>query len=54
MNKQMSNTFYDQMDSYLDTTNFIKCYKHFIYFRKTLLVIKGKCLIHNKYMNSNI
>lgn len=28
MNKQMSNTFYDQRDFYLDTTNFIKCYKH--------------------------
>ena len=41
MNKQISNTFYDQMDFYLDTTNFIKCHKHFKYFRKIILAIKG-------------
>jgi hypothetical protein len=53
MNKQFPNTFYDQRKVYLIITNYIKWYKTFYIFRKTLLVIKGKCLIHNKYMNSN-
>ena len=34
MNKQMSNTFYDQMKVYLIIKNNIKWYKHFIYLEK--------------------
>jgi hypothetical protein len=40
MNKQVSNTFYDQRKVYLLITNYIKWYTYFIYLRKTLLVIK--------------
>ena len=53
MNKQVPNTFYDQKKVYLLITNYIKWYKNFVYLRKTLLVIKGKCLFHNKYINLN-
>lgn len=53
MNKQMSNAFYDQMNFFLITRFFIKCYKYFISFTKSFMINKGKCLIHNKYLNSN-
>lgn len=53
MNKQMSNSFYDERNIYLIIRFFIKCFKHFISFIKSFLVNKIKCLIHNKYLNSN-
>ena len=52
MYKHKSYTFYDQRDVYLNNTKFIKLNKLIIYFLKNIFGNKGKCFIHNKYMNS--